>query len=290
VPVTAPADRRFMRGSQTRPGLRQSPWVRWVRLARTLMLSALLMYGGWSLARWTATTPVLRIQEVVITGNSRLSSGEVMALVDGLRGQHLLSLRLGEWRARLLKSPWVADAMLRRVLPATVEVAVTERKPIAIGRVDEELFLVDEHGSVIDDYGPRYQDLDLPILDGLGPESAREVNERRAGLAMRLLRDVRTKPDIARRISQLDVSDPHNAVVIVDADTARVRLGEERFLERLQAYFDLAPTLRDQVPAIDYVDLRFGERVYVGAQAGAPTVAPAAMATGGKKAPQTSNQ
>jgi hypothetical protein len=34
-------------------------------------------------------------------------------------------------------------------------------------------------------------------------------------------------------------------------------------VERLQAYFDLAPTLREQVPSIDYVDLRFDERVYV---------------------------
>ena len=61
------------------------------------------------------------------------------------------------------------------------------------------------------------------------------------------------------------MSDPRNAVVIVDQDTARVRLGEEQFVERLQSYLELAPTLRERVPAIDYVDLRFGERWVVGA-------------------------
>ena len=39
--------------------------------------------------------------------------------------------------------------------------------------------------------------------------------------------------------------------------------GNERFVERLQSYYELAPALRERVPDIDYVDLRFDERVYV---------------------------
>ena len=38
------------------------------------------------------------------------------------------------------------------------------------------------------------------------------------------------------------------------------------FVERLQAYLDVAPTLRGQVPNIDYVDVRFDRKVYVCAQ------------------------
>ena len=113
------------------------------------------------------------------------------------------------------------------------------------------------------------------------------ANERRVQLVSNLLREVRTRPDLARRISQVDVSDPRDAVVIIDQDTARIRLGDERFLERLQSYLDLAQTLRAQVSAIDYVDLRFGERVYVGSQAAAAPVQAAAPVTrsgGGKRA------
>ena len=46
-------------------------------------------------------------------------------------------------------------------------------------------------------------------------------------------------------------------------DAALLHLGEDKFLERLQSYVDLAPALREQVREIDYVDLRFGDRVYV---------------------------
>lgn len=68
---------------------------------------------------------------------------------------------------------------------------------------------------------------------------------------------------MAGQISQIDVSDSRNAVVLLEGDPTLIRLGNERFVERLQSYYELAPALREQVPAIDYVDMRFDARVYV---------------------------
>jgi cell division septal protein FtsQ len=42
-----------------------------------------------------------------------------------------------------------------------------------------------------------------------------------------------------------------------------LRLGDDAFVDRIQDYLDVAPALRERVAQIDYVDLRFGERVYV---------------------------
>jgi cell division septal protein FtsQ len=46
-------------------------------------------------------------------------------------------------------------------------------------------------------------------------------------------------------------------------DPALLHLGEERFLERLRGYVDLAEALHERVPDMDYVDLRFEDRIYV---------------------------
>jgi cell division septal protein FtsQ len=289
VPITAPADRRFLR-AQVKPGRRHAPWRRWLQLARLLASVCLLLaVGGW-LARVVVRADALKVAHLAVGGNQRLSSGEVLALLDGMRGRNILFVDLDEWRQKVLASPWVADVTMRRALPGTVHVRVIERRPIAIGRVGDEFFLIDEHGGVIDEYGPRYADFDLPILDGLtsggGPEAA--VNARRVDLASRLLQDVRTRPELAKRISQVDVSDPRNAVVIVDQDTARVKLGDERFAERLQLYMDLAPRLRERVPGFDYVDVRFGERVTVGAQQNAE--APALKVAAAARRSGTTNQ
>jgi cell division septal protein FtsQ len=59
------------------------------------------------------------------------------------------------------------------------------------------------------------------------------------------------------------VTDLHNAVVVLDGDTALLRLGDRDFVERLQQYLDLAPALRERLSGIDSVDLRFDDRLYV---------------------------
>jgi cell division septal protein FtsQ len=57
-------------------------------------------------------------------------------------------------------------------------------------------------------------------------------------------------------------------VLVLEGDTALVSVGAERFVERLQAYLDLRPLVREQAPGANYVDLRYDDRVYVGPSRG----------------------
>ena len=56
---------------------------------------------------------------------------------------------------------------------------------------------------------------------------------------------------------------PVGSTIDLDGDTVMLRLGEEAFAERIQEYLDIAPALRERVADMDYVDLRFDERLYV---------------------------
>jgi hypothetical protein len=55
----------------------------------------------------------------------------------------------------------------------------------------------------------------------------------------------------------------HNVTILLDDDPAELRVGDSRFLERVESYLSLSDALHQRVPAIDYVDLRFDGRVYV---------------------------
>ena len=264
--VAAPADRRFRR-AHVRPARRKRSWR---ALIKPLLLSGalglVLAYGLYLVSSVAAHAHVLQVERIVVRGNDRLSRGEVLAVLNGLRGESLVWTDLDRWRTRLLASPWVRDAALRRSLPSTVEVVVSERQPIGIGRINGDMYLVDERGVIIDQYGPQYADLDLPIVDGLSAspsESGLMTDEARAELAARVIAAVRMKPQVARRLSQVDVTNAHNATVILNRDRAVLQLGEDQFLARLQAYLDLAPALRERVSDIDSVDLRFDDRIYV---------------------------
>ena len=282
--VAAPADRRFRR-SHVKPGRRKRSWRALVRPAAQYgVLAILLAYGIYRTSSVAAYARILQVDRIDVAGNDRLSKGEVLAVLNGLRGENIVWADLDAWRRRLLASPWVRDAALRRSLPSTVQVVVFERRPIAIGRINGDMYLVDERGVIIDQYGPRYANFDLPIVDGLAAspnDGGSMTDESRAELAARLIASLSAKPAIAKRLSQIDVSDVHNASIILSGDPAIIQLGEDQFLQRLESYLGLADALRERVADIDYVDLRFDDRIYVrpAAKAGRETQAKESQAT-----------
>lgn len=262
--VTAPADKRFRR-AETRPGRRAGGWLRSAALRWSV--AAVFVLGVAALAVSSAVrAQMFSINRIVVRGNSRLSRGEVLAIVDGVRGGSLFVADLEAYRAKLLDSPWVSDATLRRVLPSTIDLRIVERVPMAVGRLGDQLYLVDPNGVIIDEYGPQYVQFDLPIVDGLvsTPAAASAVvDPDRARLAARFIDALAAAPALRSRISQIDVHNAHNLVVLIDQDPALLYVGENDFIARLQRYLEMAPTLKEQIAEIDYVDLRFDERIYV---------------------------
>jgi hypothetical protein len=137
---------------------------------------------------------------------------------------------------------------------------------MGVCRIGPNLYLVDPHGIIIDEFGPQYAEFDLPIIDGLvrGPSSGQPtIDERRAELASSVIDALASRRDLASRVSQISVRDAHDAVVLLENDSALLHLGEDHFVERLQNYVDLSAALHARVPDIDYVDLRYDEKVYV---------------------------
>jgi cell division septal protein FtsQ len=267
--VSAPAERNFRR-ARVKPAKRRRfrPDISW-GLVRRVLAVLLFIFGVQQAVSLAYTTPLLRVKRIAVSGNVRLSSGEVQALVEDLRGSSILGVDLEAFRRRLNESPWVATVALRRVLPATIEVFVSERRPVGLCRLGQDLYLVDETGVVIDQFGPQYAEFDLPIIDGLVNPSGSAgsgqgaIDPRRAELASRAIASIARNAQISARLSQIDVTDLHDAVVLLEGDSALLHLGPDKFLERIQAYLDLSAALRERVADIDYVDLRFDQRVYV---------------------------
>ena len=269
--VPAPTDKRFRRAHAS-PARRRRPFdVSSRQVVYAAVFIAVVAYAGYRGVDLVVRNEALVIKDFTISGHTALSGDDVRSRLEGLRGLNTMTVNLEEWRLKVLESPWVEAVAIRRVLPGAVDVSIVERRPMGVGRIGSALYLLDERGVVIDEYGPKHREFDLPLIDGLAisrsnSASSPAVDEDRAALARRLMAALQGRPDLAERVSQIDVSNPRDAVVILKGDTAMIRVGTDQFVERLQAYLDLAPTLRSQVPNIDYVDVRFDQKVYVGTQ------------------------
>ena len=264
------ADKRFRR-PDVRPGRSRRFSQRLVRWAGTGLILGSLAGLGALLATRLVGAQFLAVERVAVQGHRRLSEAELDELKGSVRGQSLLLVDLEQFRANALESPWVASVTVRRVFPSTLEVHIVEREPVAIARLGRQLFLVDGSGVIIAQYGPQHAEFDLPIVDGMagapeagaGEKSASMIDPARAQLVGRFMGALAARPELRRSVSQVDVSRDRNVAVLLDGDSTLLYLGDDQFVERLRTYLEIRPTLAERMSDVDYVDLRYGQRVIV---------------------------
>ena len=155
TPVAAPADKRFRR-SRVSPARKRQWWnPSWWTIARVAGATVVVVFALYQTIGFVLASDALTVTRITVQGNQRMSRGEVLGLLDGLSGASIVMTDLESWRQRLLMSPWVADASIRRMFPGTLAVVIEERQPIGIGRIRGTLYLIDKTGTVIDVEGEK---------------------------------------------------------------------------------------------------------------------------------------
>ena len=156
---------------------------------------ALSVLGGVYLAR--PLEPILlqwapdelgQIESIAIQGNSQLSFKDV-ALATGIAlGQSLAEIDLNQVEARLREEPWIKNAQVLRLPPATLVIRVEEREPSAVLVAESEtdkpgrMRLVDESGVVFASASGLEA---LPVLiDGEEMENGRNPALLASGLSL----------------------------------------------------------------------------------------------------------
>jgi hypothetical protein len=163
--IPVPSDKRFRR-SDVRPARRRN-WRRtlvrasWITGAAVMSVGFLVWVVG-----LVIDSPVLRVNNIVPSGNARLTKAAVESQLVGIRDEALLRVDLESTgcngRCRRGSNPRSCGACC-----LDVHVRIVERKPLVLGRFGGQLYLIDAEGVVIDLMGPQYSDLDLPVVDGL---------------------------------------------------------------------------------------------------------------------------
>lgn len=256
----SPAE-RFLRGRQKRSRPTR-------RMGKLLLKSVALVLTLVSLAAafvWTVTAagraPELAVHRVLVEGNEQLSDGEILELLEFSERANILMLDLEEVRAKLLRSAWVAEVEIERVLPSTLKLVIRERQPVAVAVLDE-LYLLASDGTMLDQLSPRY-DIEKLILarglrdgDGLVPE--------RAALAGRLSAELLRDERLADLVSELDVRDGRDSVLLrLRAPAVTVLVHGASMIARLSEVVPLLDGIERHYAELAVVDLRFEGRAYL---------------------------
>ncbi len=228
-----------------------------VLLGAQLLAAVLITVAGtWYAVQSVLHSERLKVRRLLVRGNHYLSDGEVRELLGPALGENILALDIAEARGRLDASPWVAAATIRRSLPNGLQVEIVERHPVALAEIDQ-LYLMDGDGTLIDIYGPRTSEFDLPVVRGLSGISV-EARGWRAERAGALLADLGEKAD---EISEVTVEPSGDLRAVLRGSQVVLRLGAPPYLRRFERFLALRDELLERTPNAEYFDLRFRDRI-----------------------------
>lgn len=103
------------------------------------------------LAMGAYQTLVFGVDTFEVAGNVRLTTEEVLEAAHIEPKQMLWNIDADKVEANLANLPWVREARMHRVFPASVEIVVEERNPVYSMQLnDEQWVFMDSEGVVLD--------------------------------------------------------------------------------------------------------------------------------------------
>ena len=221
-------------------------------------------------------------EQVQISGNHYVDRASVLEVFAADRDRSIVRIPLEERRKQLEALPWVAQATIRRALPNTLEVEISERTPVAFLRDQNSLGLVDVHGVIL--VNPLKDDFHFPVVTGITDQMPPDDRERRMQLFAGFMQGVQSaRAGAAESVSEVDLSDEHDLRAMIsglqvvpgsasDAASAdssagadaplMVHFGDADFAQKYATLLDKIDDVRAKTGPLESVDLRFdGELV-----------------------------
>jgi len=265
-PILAEPDQKYWRrkaNQQVRKQRLTRNLMRWTGIfAANALIAGGIVFGGLEASAKLLGGPEFSIDGFRIERTARSSASNIEErLVRTYGGHNIFSVNLYEIERMAMHDPWVRAAHIKRVLPGTIRVRVIERKPAAVALIEGVAHLVDDEGYVIGLTGSGPDD--LPVLTGLQGRTGEELAAAlRHGVAMLDRLNVHA-PLFAQRLSEVDLSDPGHVVVRTLGGGPRLLLDPERVERNVNRWLELGRTIRHRAGALDYVDLRWSQRIAV---------------------------
>ncbi|MGL1861269.1 MAG: FtsQ-type POTRA domain-containing protein [Pseudodesulfovibrio sp.] len=128
-------------------------------LSLVAVLGVGLLYGY----RFITSHSYFELAEIQVTGNSRVTYGDILEDGDVRLGLNCLEMNVGEVEDKLSNNPWIQSVTVRREFPNRLRVGIVEKVPMFWSRQGDGLYFADATGKIIAPMHPGEM-ASLPVL------------------------------------------------------------------------------------------------------------------------------
>lgn len=203
--------------------------------------------------------PIFTLQQIKLVGATYLTEEDVLKVGNIYINEPLFQLETDNVASRLSKDVRVEDVTVRRSLPHTLEVIVTERKPIATVVCNYGYLDIDKHGKILDSY-KNLREMQIPMITGAIIKDLYIGDDVEDELVQKILEflDMLDAASL-NKISEVAIVAENYIVAYTDTERpVQIRIGAlERLEEKAKLTEDFLRDVDKNPNAVEYVDFNY---------------------------------
>jgi len=220
---------------------------------------------------WLDHSDTLNVRKFEYQGNDLLSTEELQQMTGILDMHHMKDVSLTALDSCLRANPFIEAVKVTRSYPGNILMKIKEKQPIALLRVDKEMYCVDKNGMVLQSRPGRMYN--LPILSGEYKGGAQVGKQAESPLLSRSLNFlnliIAERPDMYNEISEIVCGEDAKIVVYTNQGGIPVKFGQDEYLYKIQCFDAILQQIENEnsYSQIEYIDLRYHGQVILGMRA-----------------------
>jgi cell division protein FtsQ len=195
-------------------------------------------------------------KNIVISGNNYLEEDVIKDSIYIKEDENLVKISFEQLESRIKRIAWVNRVSLRKQFPHTLMVQIEEAVPKALLRFKKRLFLISSDGRILEELKQKATSF-LPVMVGIDPKK-----DKGGVLEALMLIDALDQRNVLSGKESIEIT-LKSFGLMVNMDGQSVKIGYGEYGEKLDRWKELEAEIRKQDIMIDYVDLRFKDKVIV---------------------------
>lgn len=187
------------------------------------------------------TSPIFNISKVEVLGNKKITSDTYISLSGIAIGNNIYDLSKKKISQNLKQDPYVDTVKVKRKLPNTIEITVTERNANYMLKILNSYAYIDNQGYILE---INEEPINVPVITGFSTETevifpGNRLNSddlSRLDMVLKIM-DTISISGITETVNEINISDKNNYTLIFSEEGKIVYLGDcSNLTDRINIY------------------------------------------------------
>ena len=203
--------------------------------------------------------------QIHINGHSALTTENVYQIAGIDSTLNFYQIDANEVVDRLNQHPYIEAVYVRKLIPNSLFIVLSERRPYVFLKIEDSFYLIDEQLRPIQKNSAS-QPIPSFVLTGIKREKinlGQPIDSIGLQQGRELLNLVQASQLLLDQFTELDVADPLNLKLKLRDPPLIIQLGHNDYLEKIKTFESVYPHLQQSKKSLRSIDLRYQNRAIV---------------------------